>query len=392
VAAAAGGEAAAAAPSSSSGAAGGAASSDALLDLLASKIDFLEGSQPLAADESALTPSELSAVTARFAALRESLAAEREEGKSPVDQLAALLDLYRSEVQSRTVSVRLLSDAREKLSRAAVQKRSLEGLCRELQERNKKMSAEIRQLSGEQQRNHQEMKDKFEANLADIQLQLNKHSADRLSQQKENEKLRENLASLLKFDAMREEHHAQQIKTKELEARLAEAKLAQQADFAAAEARKALDAEAKIHALKALESSLRGQLAGYAEKFNAVQTTLTKSNELFTNFKLEMDKSAAAIKKSEKDKQALSDKYNAAQLNVIAMYEERQAERAEMEKLQRQNAVLTKLCKDLKGKAGASATATQQQQAAAEDTADGAAATEATPPQLQAANTDPPAS
>jgi len=34
------------------------------------------------------------------------------------------------------------------------------------------------------------------------------------------------------------------------------------------------------------------------------------------------DKSAAAIKKSEKDKQALSDKYNQAQLNVIAMYEE----------------------------------------------------------------------
>jgi cell division protein FtsB len=37
---------------------------------------------------------------------------------------------------------------------------------------------------------------------------------------------------------------------------------------------------------------------------------------------LHQDKSAAAIKKSEKDKQALSDKYNQAQLNVIAMYEE----------------------------------------------------------------------
>jgi len=129
-------------------------------------------------------------------------------------------------------------------------------------------------------------------------LQLNKHSEDRSLQAKENDKLRENLASLLKFDAMREEHHAQQLKTKELEAKLAEAKLAQQADFAAAEARKAMEQENKIQALKQLEVSLRAQLNGYADKFNAVQTTLTKSNELFTNFKLEMVRCPPVLSRS----------------------------------------------------------------------------------------------
>jgi chromosome segregation ATPase len=145
-----------------------AASSDALMDLLASKIDFLEGSQPLATDESALTSAELSSVSARFAELRASLDSEAEAGKAPAEQIAMLLDLYRSEVQSRTVTARQLADAREKLTRAGNQKRHLENLCKELQERNKKMSAELKTLSVEQSRNHQEMKAKFETNLGQL--------------------------------------------------------------------------------------------------------------------------------------------------------------------------------------------------------------------------------
>ncbi len=70
-----------------------------------------------------------------------------------------------------------------------------------------------------------------------------------------------------------------------------------------------------------------------------------------------MDKSAAAIKKSEKDKAALSEKLNASQLSVLQMFEERKVERAEVEKLQRQNAVLTSLCKELKQRNASNASA-----------------------------------
>jgi cell division protein FtsB len=82
----------------------------------------------------------------------------------------------------------------------------------------------------------------------------------------------------------------------------------------------------------------------------------------------EMDKSAVAIKKSEKEKSELQAKYNASQLSVISLYEERQAERAEMEKLQRQNAVLINLCKDLKSKAAGGATANAADEVAAVST------------------------
>lgn len=58
------------------------------------------------------------------------------------------------------------------------------------------MSDEIKSISLEQNRSHNDMRSKFEVNLKDIQTQLNKHSEERALQQSENEKLRENLAQV----------------------------------------------------------------------------------------------------------------------------------------------------------------------------------------------------
>ena len=334
-----------------------AASPDALLDLLSSKIDQMEGKDSTGIDESALTPAELTALQTKMANLQASMDAEIAGGKTAQSQISMLLDLYKSEVASRMVYSRLLTDQKDKLDRSLKHKQSLESLCKELQSRNKKLSEDLRHLSTEQVNNHTDMKVRFEANLKDIQTQLNKHSEERAQQAKENDKLRENLAQLLKFDSMREEHCAQQLKTKDLEAKLLEAKLAQQSDFAAAETKKSLESQIALEAAKKIEVTLRAQLQGYSQKFEEVQSTLAKSNDLFASFKTEMERSAAAMKKSESEKMALEKKHSAAQLSLIAQFEERQAERVEFEKMQRQNAVLTSLCKELKNKAAAANTA-----------------------------------
>lgn len=350
-------DAAAAAVASSTGAAVAPAASpsaDALLDLISSKIDYLEGTAAAAAgtDDTTLTADELAGVTQRFSALQSQLDDESAGGKSAADHVSMLIDLYRSEYQQRVVLTRQLAAANEKLHRAQNQKKSLELLCKELQSRNKKLGDEIRIVSVEQSRNHAEMKKKFEVNLADIQSQLNKHTEDRLSQASENDRLRENLSQLLKFDSVREDHFQQQLKTKELEIKLVEAKYAQQADFAVQEAKKSKSQQEKIEYLQSLETSLRTQLTGYAEKFEQVQATLTKSNELFGTFKSEMEKTSAQMKKMEKEKQSLEKKNSASQLSIIQMFEERQAEAAQIDKLQRQNIVLTNLCKSLQAKNG----------------------------------------
>src|SRR5207245_800859 len=103
----------------------------------------------------------------------------------------------------------------------------------------------------------------------------------------------------------------------ELEIKLLEAKLAQQAEYAAGEAKKYLVAEKKnrmskerIDTLLASEESLRQQLQSYGEKFEQVQSTLTKSNELFATFKGEMEKMNASMKRLENDKNTLAKKNN----------------------------------------------------------------------------------
>ncbi len=51
------------------------------------------------------------------------------------------------------------------LQRANKLKERLEGLCRELQRRNKALTEEMRLVSLDQQRQHKELKEKFEHSL-----------------------------------------------------------------------------------------------------------------------------------------------------------------------------------------------------------------------------------
>jgi hypothetical protein len=67
---------------------------------------------------------------------------------------------------------------------------------------------------------HRSLKEKFESSLNDIQSQLSKHSEERLKQQSENDKLRENLEKLVQLEHVREEHFNHQLKTKQLEIQL----------------------------------------------------------------------------------------------------------------------------------------------------------------------------
>jgi hypothetical protein len=52
-------------------------------------------------------------------------------------------------------------------------------------------------------------------------------------------RLKEKLAQLLRFEAIRDQHFNHELRTKELELKLSDAKLRQQIEFAAAEHRKA---------------------------------------------------------------------------------------------------------------------------------------------------------
>jgi hypothetical protein len=334
---------------------------DAIMELLGSRIDSLEG-PVAAADQPVPTAEEKTAIEARITEVQAELAS-----KSAAESTAFLLDLFRTAYQQQLVATRQLASSQDKLLRASNQKKTMESLCKSLQAKNQTLVNEVRVISVQQAKEHQSMRDRFSSNLADIQSQLTKHSDDRLAQAKENEALRENLAKLLKFDGVRQEHFDTQLKTKELEIKLSEAKLAQQTDLAAQEVLKTKLQSEKIDALLANETALRAQLASYSDKFSNVQETLTKSNSLFKNFKDEMESTSAQLKKLDKEKQEHARLNAESQLKLIKSFEEKSAVEAELERERRKNQVLSNLCKSLTASGGGGAAAASAKDAPASE-------------------------
>jgi hypothetical protein len=93
--------------------------------------------------------------------------------------------------------------------------------------------------------------------------------------------LKDRVAQLMRYSALHEAHSAHMLRTKDLETKLAEAKLRAQSEFAGQETRKAKALRDRLEEATRNEVALKSQLNGYAEKFEQVQATLSKSNDLF---------------------------------------------------------------------------------------------------------------
>ena len=96
------------------------------------------------------------------------------------------------------------------------------------------------------------------------------------------------------------------LKHKQLEVQLVEAKMAQQTVSAAEDKEtslterrmllaESLEQQKRCEELTQQEAELRGQLSLYSDKFEEFQKTLTKSNQMFSTFKKEMDKVGVAF-------------------------------------------------------------------------------------------------
>ncbi|NWQ82942.1 TXLNA protein, partial [Columbina picui] len=130
------------------------------------------------------------------------------------------------------------------------------------------------------------------------QLQHNERNS-KLRQ--ENMELAERLKKLIEQYELREEHIDKVFKHKDLQQQLVDAKL-QQAQEMLKEAeerhqrekdfllKEAVASQRMCELMKQQETHLKQQLALYTEKFEEFQNTLSKSSEVFTTFKQEMEK------------------------------------------------------------------------------------------------------
>ncbi|XP_020496229.1 alpha-taxilin isoform X2 [Labrus bergylta] len=244
-------------------------------------------------------------------------------------------------------------------SKAILARSKLESLCRELQRHNRTLKEEGVQRTRLEEEKRKEVTSHFQVTLNDIQAQMEQHNERNASLRQENTELAEKLKKLYDQYKLREEHIDKVVKHKDLQQQLVDAKLHQaqellkeseerhdrEKDFLLKEA---VESQRMCELMKQQEVHLKQQLSLYTEKFEEFQTTLSKSNEVFTTFKQEMEKMTKKIKKLEKETAIYRSRWESSNKALLEMSEEKSTRDREFEALQGKVQRLDKLRRALK--------------------------------------------
>ncbi|XP_063736585.1 gamma-taxilin isoform X2 [Eleginops maclovinus] len=291
---------------------------------------------------------------------------------TPEEKLAALCKKYADLLEeSRCMQKRLKAVqkkqsqiVKEKVhlqgehSKAILARSKLESLCRELQRHNKTLKDENSQRSREYEEQRKEAMLHFQMTLSDIEVQMEQHSSHNTKLRQENMDLAEKLKKLIEQYELREEHIDKVFKHKELQQQLMDAKLQRitemmreveekqqrERDFLLKDA---TESRRKCELMKEQETQLKQQLSLYMDKFEEFQSTLAKSNEVFTTFRQEMEKMTKKIKKLEKETTQWRTKWESNNQALLQMAEEKTLRDGHFKALQGKLELLERLCRAL---------------------------------------------
>lgn len=297
------------------------------------------------------TLNTLSTSEEKLAALCKKYAELLEEHRNSQKQMKILQKKQSQLVQEK-------DHLRSEHSKAILARSKLESLCRELQRHNRTLKEEGVQRAREEEEKRKEVTSHFQVTLNDIQLQMEQHNERNSKLRQENMELAERLKKLIEQYELREEHIDKVFKHKDLQQQLVDAKL-QQAQEMLKEAeerhqrekdfllKEAVESQRMCELMKQQEMHLKQQLALYTEKFEEFQNTLSKSSEVFTTFKQEMEKMTKKIKKLEKETTMYRSRWESSNKALLEMAEEKTLRDKELEGLQVKIQRLEKLCRAL---------------------------------------------
>ncbi|XP_006003293.1 alpha-taxilin isoform X2 [Latimeria chalumnae] len=291
---------------------------------------------------------------------------------TPEEKLAALCKKYAELLEEHRTSqkqMRILQKKQSQLiqekdhlrnehSKAILARSKLESLCRELQRHNRTLKEEGVQRAREEEEKRKEVTSHFQVTLNDIQVQMEQNNERNSKLRQENSELAEKLKKLIEQYELREEHIDKVFKHKDLQQQLVDTKLQQvqellkeaeekhqrEKDFLLKET---VESQRMCELMKQQEIHLKQQLSLYTEKFEEFQSTLSKSNEVFTTFKKEMEKMTKKIKKLEKETTMYRTRWESSNKTLLEMAEEKTLRDKEFEGLQVKILRLEKLCRAL---------------------------------------------
>ncbi|RXM32696.1 Gamma-taxilin [Acipenser ruthenus] len=263
-------------------------------------------------------------------------------------------EMLQADEASRTVQKQMKLQSEH--SKSILARSKLESLCRELQRHNKTLKEENMQRAREDEERRKEATAHFQMTLNEIQAQMEQHNIHNTKLRQENIELAEKLKKLIEQYDLREEHIDKVFKHKELQQQLVDAKLQrttelvmeaeqkhqQERDFLLKEA---TESRHMCELMKEQECQLKQQLSLYMDKFEEFQTTLAKSNEVFTTFRQEMEKMTKKIKKLEKETTVWRTKWENNNTALLQMAEEKTVRDKDYKALQLKLERLEKLCR-----------------------------------------------
>jgi myosin heavy subunit len=285
-----------------------------------------------------------------------------------LEEHKAMQNQFKQSQRALSVLSREKDQLQSEHSKAVLAKSKLEGLCRELQRHNKLVKDESIARAKEDDEKRKEVTTKFQTTINDIQTQMNDHYQKNTALREENLELANKLKGLIEQYELREEHIDKVFKSKDIESQLYDARLQQAALQIGEEKerhlhdkqllmREAMESQKKIMLLEEQEKALKAQVAMYSEKYDDFQSTLTRSNDVFTSFKTEMDKMSKKIKKLERDTTMWRQKWESSQKALITMAEQKARSDKDASLLQNKISKLESLCRALQGERKRSGTA-----------------------------------
>lgn len=236
---------------------------------------------------------------------------------------AKLEDILTQKLEQNGQAIDEKTLMKKELLRSMSLREKLENLCRELQQENKRIKKETQKLALLEQKKRDDLSAKFELAIQEITFKMQDSTEETLRRVQDNEKLKEKFYGFLEQYELREKHFNSVVKTKDLELKLYNAKLAQQTSLTENGISEIQALKCQLELATQSECSLKEQLSHYIEKFKAVEETLSKSNDLFSLFRQEMESMTTRLGRLEKEKSALSSHCASFQKNCLELFHEK---------------------------------------------------------------------
>lgn len=226
-------------------------------------------------------------------------------------------------------------------------RQKLDSLCKQLQARNKEVLEGVRERGEEEQQKRKALSEQFSTTIADITARMEVQQKERLRMAAENDGLRQQIEGMKDTILAREAVFKGQAERKDVELQALQKRLEDGEVHALADAQKFEDWRLSTEEQGTVIDDLRAQLQLYNLKFERFQTTLTKSNPVFVDYKVEMEKVSKRIRQLDTDNQQLRLTVARADLQIVDFAEQRAKAMNKATKLELENEDLQALAKRL---------------------------------------------